>query len=107
MSKTLQLTIGVIDPETFVEKDFAFTIDTDKYNKLRNALTGKDKITPIHNFVVVCCDKDQRADLVGILRAEQGLADKIIEPLLEEWDTKVEIIVKKPKPTPITLPATP
>lgn len=106
MSKTLNLTIAVVDPDTFEEKDFSFTVDNEKYSKFRTAIMGKDKVTPIHNFVAVCCDKEQRSELVAILRAEQGLADKIAEPLLEEWDTKVEVIVKKPKPTLSTSPTT-
>ena len=107
MSKTLELTLSVFNPGTVEEQDFDFTVDSERYGKFRSALTSsKDKISPIHNFVVVCCEKEQRTELVAILRAEQGLADKLAEPLLEEWDTKVEVTVKKRKPTPTsTLPA--
>lgn len=107
MSKVLELTLSVVDPDTFEEKDFEFTVDNEKYSNFRTAIMGKDKVTPIHNFVAVCCDKEQRSELVAILRAEQGLADKIAEPLLENWDTKVEVIVKKRKPTLSTSPTTP
>lgn len=103
--KTLELTLSVFNPETTDEQDFDFTVDSEKYNKFRTSLsTGKDKISPIHNFVVVCCEKDQRKELVAILRAEQGLADKLAEPLLEEWDSKVEVTVKKRKPTQTASP---
>ena len=100
------LSVELTNPETGETKDFDFTIDQDRYKRFRAAMTGKDKMAPIHNFVVACVDKPQRDELVTILRKEQGLADMIAEPLLEEWMSKTEVVVKKRKPSPTAPNAT-
>lgn len=96
ISKTVELELHNQLDDSFI--DFSFEITPDAYNKLQNAMaSSKDKIAPLHNFAVSCVDKNQRADFVAYLQANDGVAAQIAGTLIDEYLPKVEITVKKPK----------
>ena len=101
MSKEdLLLDCELTNPESGETTEFKFTVSHENYKRFKSAMAGKDKDAPIHNFVVACVDKEQRTELVTILRSENGLADMIAEPMLDHWMSKTEVVIKKRKPSP-------
>ena len=94
---TLELTDTTTDDVT----EFNFEVTPDKYSKFLNAsATSKDKVAPMHNFVVNCVEKSQRDQLSDLLRAPEndGLSTMVASELVEAYLPKVEISVKKPLP---------
>ncbi len=104
MQKNLTLELANID--TLETRDFDFTVDTDKYHKLQNALMGKDKVTPMHNFAVSCCVPEMRKELAAYFLATDGLASQVAAELVDNFLPKIEVTVKKPQSGPTTLQTT-
>ena len=94
MQKAITLDLTHID--TGVTHEFAFVVDSDKYHRLQNALMGKDKVSPLHNFAVACVVPDQKPNFVAYLVDNEGMAAQVAGTLVDEFLPKVEITIKKP-----------
>lgn len=91
------ITLELTHTETGDLHEFAFVVESEKYHRLQNALMGKDKVSPLHNFAVSCIVPDQKAAFVAYLAGNEGMAGQVAGTLVEEFLPKVEIAVKKPK----------
>lgn len=90
--------IELTDPDTGITQEFVFTVNPDRYAKFQNALSGKDKAGPLHNFCVACCDPEQRTALAAYLRENDGMAGMMASELVDQYLPKVEMTVKKRSP---------
>jgi hypothetical protein len=90
------ITLELVDNITGDSREFDFLVDSDRYHKFQNSMAGKDKVAPMHNFVVVCYTGERR-DITDYLRDNEGMAAIIAGELVEEFLPKVSVTVKKPK----------
>ena len=93
MQKNVELELT--HTETGELHEFAFGVDSDKYHRLQNALMGKDKVAPLHNFAVACVVPEQKTAFAAYLVENEGMAAQVAGTLVEEFLPKVEISVKK------------
>ncbi|MEB4592983.1 putative phage tail assembly chaperone [Candidatus Thiothrix sp. Deng01] len=100
------ITLELANTENGDLHEFSFTVTSDAYHRLQNALMGKDKVAPLHNFTLACADASQKQDFIAYLSANEGMAGQVAGALLEEFLPKVEISVKKPKDGQTTPAAT-
>lgn len=101
MNKIIELELT--DPSTGDTQEYSFDVTPERYNKLQNTMaSGRDKVAPLHNFAVACVDKDQKHEFTQLLMANDGLAGQVAGILIDEYLPKIEVTVKKRKPTQIT-----
>ncbi len=89
MEQTITLTVD--------DQELVFIVRPVDHNTLIDAMTPTNKIAPMHNFVVRTVAPDSESALMDLLGP--GVAVQIATALLEEYTPKLEISVKKPKPS--------
>ncbi|MEA5670752.1 putative phage tail assembly chaperone [Pseudomonas sp. MH2] len=75
-------------------EDFDFEIDVAHVTKYINGLTQANKIAPSHNLLMNTVKQDQKAKLKPLL-AHPSTTLEIAGALVEEFQPKVEVTVKK------------
>jgi hypothetical protein len=81
--------------------EFIFKVDIIKYNNFLNSSSGKNKIQAVQNFLVGCCDgDDKKAELRNLFNNNPGAPTALLESILEEFAPDVAVVVKKSETEP-------
>lgn len=80
--------------------DVVFKVDIIKYNAFLNSGAGKNKVQAVNNFLISCCEENQKEFLREQFGNEPGTPTALLEVILEEYAPDVSVIVKKSKTEP-------
>ena len=78
--------------------EIRFRVDRETYNRYVNELTPENKVAPSQNFCVRSALNEDQKDLVQFIYENVGAELQIASALVEEYTSKLEITLKKPKP---------
>ncbi len=80
--------------------DLAFNVNRTIHNDYVNAVTQNSKVAPSHNFLMCAVTEDNKDTLRDILKKTPGAEVHLAGAVLEQYMPDLDIVVKKPKPTP-------